>query len=189
MAVYINAGSIRVGYHIIYEKQLWRVMAMDHVKPGKGGAYAQLKLRNVIQGNQTEVRLRTEEKVERAALEQVEMEYLYEDTAGHCFMNTATYEQVFFNKETLVGVLEYLLPNSKVQVVFYDGRPIGVEPPRVVDLLVVETDPTLKTATITSTPKPAKLETGLTIMVPQFVEVGDKVRVDTSDGKYLERAK
>jgi elongation factor P len=104
-------------------------------------------------------------------------------------MNTTTYEQVFFNKEALAGVLEYLLPNSKVQVVFYDDKPIGVEAPRVVDLLVVETDPTLKTATITSTPKPAKLETGLTIMVPQFVEIGDKVRVDTSDGKYLERAK
>lgn len=189
MAVYINAGAIRVGFHIIYEKQLWRVMAMDHVKPGKGGAYAQLKLRNVIQGNQTEVRLRTEEKVERAALEQVEMEYLYEDTAGSCFMNTETYEQVFFGKETVGGVMEYLLPNTRVQVVYYDDKPIGVEPPRVVELTVVETDPSLKTATITSTPKPAKMETGLMIMVPQFIEVGEKVRVDTVEGKYLERAK
>jgi len=189
MAVYINAGSIRVGYLIIYDKQLWRVMGAEHVKPGKGGAYAQVKLRNIIQGNQTEVRLRTEEKVERASLEQHEMEYLYEDPAGYCFMNTETYEQVFLSGDILEGTKEYLLPNTKVQVEYYDGKPLGVEPPRVVELTIVETDPAMKTATITSSPKPAKLETGLSIMVPQFVEVGDKVRVDTAECKYIERVK
>ncbi|MBI4665461.1 MAG: elongation factor P [Nitrospinae bacterium] len=189
MAAVINAGSVRVGYLIIYDKQLWRVMATEHVKPGKGGAYAQLKLRNVLQGNQTEVRLRTEEKVERAALEQHEMEYLYEDPAGFCFMNTESYEQVFFSKDDLAGVLEYLLPNTRVQVEYYDGKAIGVTPPRMVELRVVETEPSLKTATITSTPKPAKLETGLIVQVPQFVEVGEKIRVDTTEGKYMERVK
>ncbi|MBI5814165.1 MAG: elongation factor P [Nitrospinae bacterium] len=189
MAVYINAGSIRVGYLIIYDKQLWRVMAAEHVKPGKGGAYAQVKLRNVIQGNQTEVRLRTEEKVERAALEQHEMEYLYEDPAGHCFMNTETYEQIFLSGDILEGTREFLLPNTKVKVEYYDGKPLGVEPPRVVELTVTETSPVMKTATITSSPKPAKLETGLSIMVPQFVATGDKVRVDTMECKYIERVK
>lgn len=189
MAAYINAGGIRVGFHIVYDKQLWRVMAADYVKPGKGGAYAQLKLRNVLLGNQTEVRLRNEEKVERATLEQVEMEYLYEDPAGHCFMNTETYEQVFLSGDILEGTIQYLLPNTKVQVEYYDGKPIGVEPPRVVELTVVETDPMMKTATITSSQKPAKLETGLTVNVPQFIDVGEKVRVDTIEGKYLERAK
>ncbi|VAX16069.1 Translation elongation factor P, partial [hydrothermal vent metagenome] len=97
MAVYISAGQVRVGNIIKYNNNLWRVMSTDYVKPGKGGAYAQMKLRNIIQGNQTEVRLRTEEKVERASLDQVEMEYLYEDSAGQCFMNTETYEQVFLS--------------------------------------------------------------------------------------------
>jgi len=189
MAVYINAGQIRVNYKIIYDKQLWRVMAVEHVKPGKGGAYAQLKLRNVIQGNQTEVRMRTEEKVERAEMEQIEMEYLYEDPAGYCFMNTSTYEQVFLNAGFLEGVIDYLLPNTKVMVEYYKGEALGVEPPRVVELEVTETEPVMKTATLTSTPKPATLETGKVINVPQFINVGDRVRVDTAEGKYMERAK
>ncbi|MGK7345596.1 MAG: elongation factor P [Candidatus Nitrospinota bacterium M3_3B_026] len=189
MATYINAGQIRSGYKIILDGQLWRVMAVDHVKPGKGGAYAQLKLRNVIQGNQTETRLRTDEKVERAEMEQVEMEYLYEDQAGLCFMNTSTYEQVFLGGSLVEGVKEYLLSNTKVMVEYYNGEPIGVEPPRVVELAVTDTEPVMKTATITSTPKPATLETGVVINVPQFINVGDRVRVDTVEGKYMERAK
>lgn len=189
MASYINAGQIRIGHHIIYDKQLWRVMAVEHVKPGKGGAYAQVKMRNVLQGTQTDVRLRTEEKIERAALEQVEMEYLYEDPAGHCFMNTETYEQVFLNAETLGSVLDYLVANSKIRVEYYQGEPIGVELPRVVELTVTQTDPGLKTATVTSSSKPATLETGKVIMAPQFINIGDKIRVDTVEGKYLERAK
>lgn len=189
MATFINAGQVRSGYKIILDGHLWRVMSVDHVKPGKGGAYAQMKLRNVIQGNQTETRLRTDEKVERAELEQVEMEYLYEDQAGLCFMNTSTYEQVFIGGDLVEGVKEYLLPNTKVMVEYYNGEPIGVEPPRVVELAVTETEPVMKTATITSTPKPATLETGLVINVPQFINVGDRVRVDTVERKYMERAK
>ena len=189
MAVYINAGSVRPGHIIVYNNALWRVMAHEHVKPGKGGAYAQLKLRNLTQGNQTEVRLRTEEKVERAALEQVEMEYLYHDASGYCFMNTETYEQVFLSEELLGSALDYLMPNMKVTVEYHEERPLSVDLPRVVELTVVETEPEMKTATITSTPKPAKLETGKTLPVPQFVTVGDRIRVDTSEGRYLERAK
>ncbi len=185
----MNAGQIRVGNTIIYDKQLWRVMTVDHVKPGKGGAYAQVKLRNIIQGNQTEARLRTEEKIERAALEQVEMEYLYDDPAGHCFMNTETYEQVFLSSDLLEGTLEYLTPNTKVKVEYHQDVPIGVEAPRVVELTITETEPMMKTATVTSSAKPATLETGKVIMVPQFISEGEKVRVDTAEGKYLERAK
>ncbi len=189
MAAYINAGSVRVGNRIIYDKQLYRVMAVEHVKPGKGGAYAQMKLRNVIQGNQTDVRLRTEEKVERATLEQVKMEYLYEDPAGYCFMNSESYDQVFLSKNDLGDALDYLTSNTVAQVEYYDGKPIGVEIPRVVELEVTETEPTMKTATVTGSPKPATLETGKVINIPQFVNVGDKVRVDTAEGKYIERAK
>lgn len=189
MAAMINAGSLKVGNRIIHEKQLFRVMSIDWVKPGKGGAFAQLKLRNIIQGNQTDLRLRTEEKVERAVLEQIEMEYLYEDPAGHCFMNTESYEQVFLSAKLLENVMDYLLPNTKVKVEYHDDKPIGVEPPRLVELEVTETDPIMKTATVTSSPKPAKLETGMTIAVPQFIEVGEKIRVDTQEGKYVERVK
>jgi len=189
MAVYISAGQVRVGNIIKYNNNLWRVMSTEYVKPGKGGAYAQMKLRNIIQGNQTEVRLRTEEKVERASLDQVEMEYLYEDSAGQCFMNTETYEQVFLSGGILEGVMEYVIANTKMKIEYYEGKPIGVELPRMVELEVTETDPTMKTATITSSPKPATLETGKVIAVPQFINVGDKIRVDTAEGKYLERAK
>lgn len=189
MAVFINAGQIKVGHAIVYNKQLWRVMAVEHVKPGKGGAYAQMKLRNVLQGTQTDTRMRTEEKIERAVLEQVEMEYLYDDPAGYCFMNTENYEQVFLNTELLGDAMDYLLPNTKVKVEYFDEKPIGVELPRVVELKITETEPIMKTATITSTPKPATLETGKVVAVPQFISVGEKIRVDTAEGKYLERAK
>ena len=189
MATQVNAGSLKVGNRIIYDKQLYRVMNVDWVKPGKGGAFAQLKLRNVIQGNQTDVRLRTEEKVERAILEQIEMEYLYEDPAGYCFMNTENYEQVFLNADFLGDAIDYLLPNTKVSVEYHDDKPIGVELPRVVELTVTETDPIMKTATVTSSPKPATLETGKTISVPQFIEIGEIIRVDTQEGKYVERVK
>lgn len=189
MAGFIGGGQVRVGNIIKYNNNLWRVMSTEYVKPGKGGAYAQMKLRNIVQGNQTEVRMRTEEKVERVTLDQVEMEYLYEDSAGQCFMNTETYEQVFFSGAILEGVMEYIVPNTKMTVEYYEGKPLGVELPRVVELTVTETDPTMKTATITSSAKPATLETGKVLGVPQFINVGDKIRVDTTEGKYLERVK
>ena len=189
MAVFLNAGSIRTGMIIIYNKQLCRVMAMEHVKPGKGGAYAQVKMRNIIAGNQQEVRFRTEEKVERAVMEQVEMEYLYLDSAGHCFMNMQSYEQMFLEKDILGDAMDYLTPNTKVKVDFHDGKPIGVELPRVVELRIVKTEPLMKTATITNQNKPATLETGKVINVPPFVGEGEVVRVDTEEGRYLERAK
>ncbi|MDH4182710.1 MAG: elongation factor P [Nitrospinota bacterium] len=189
MAVNINAGSIRPGMVIMYNKQLCRVMSMETVKPGKGGAYAQVKMRNIIQGNQQEVRFRTEEKVERAVLEQTDMEYLYEDASGYCFMNVETYEQMFMSKDALGDAVDYLTPNTKVRIEFHDGAPIGVELPRVVELKIVKTEPMMKTATITNQNKPATLETGKVINVPPFVGEGEVVRVDTAEGRYLERAK
>lgn len=189
MASYLNAGSLKVGHNIIYNGKLCRVMNVDWVKPGKGGAYAQLKLRYVIEGNQTDVRLRSDEKVERASLEQIEMEYLYEDPAGQCFMDTSSYEQVFLDKDLLGNAMEYLLPNTRVSVEYFNGKPIGVELPRSVELVITETEPVMKTATITSSPKPATLETGKQIMVPQFIETGEKIRIDTVSGEYIERVK
>ena len=117
------------------------------------------------------------------------MQYLYEDTAGHCFMNTKTYEQVFFPPSILEGTLDFLAANMTVTVEYHEGKPIGVDLPRVVELVVTETDPTLKTATVTSSFKPAILETGKVLSVPPFIEIGQKIKIDTIEGRYLERAK
>ena len=129
------------------------------------------------------------EQVERAALEQAEMEYLYNDPSGYCFMNCKTYDQVFL-EENLVGTVKnFLLPNHKVQVEFYEGKSIGITMPEAVELKVVETEPRLKGATVSGSPKPATLETGYVVNVPQFIDVGEVNKVSTTSGEYLERAK
>lgn len=189
MGTIVNAGSLKVGQKIIYQGKLCRVMRAQWVKPGKGGAYAQLTLRYALEGNKTDVRLRSDEKVERATVESVEMEYLYEDGSTLCFMDKSSYEQVFLDKEMVGESIDYLLPNSLVQVEYFDKKPIGLLLPRLVTLTVTETEPTLKTATVTGSPKPATLQTGLSVMVPQFVSVGDKIVVDTETGQYSEKAK
>lgn len=189
MATFINGNAIRVGYIIRYKNEMYKVMTTEVQKPGKGPSYLQAKLRNILQGNQTEIRFRSDEKVERASLEQQNMEYLYQDGSGYCFMNTETYEQLTLAADEVGDALLYLTPNLKVQVEFMDGKPLGVIPPKVVELEIVETEPPMKGATASGSGKPAKCQTGLAISVPNFIEVGEVVRVDTEEGKYLERAK
>lgn len=189
MATYVNGNNVRTGYIIKYNKILYRVMVADHVTPGKGKAFMQLKLRNLLDGTQTDVRLRSDEKVERASLEQQEMEYLYNDSSGHCFMNTSNYEQIYLDEKIIGGIIKFLLPNIKVSVEFYEGNPLGVQLPETVDMKIEETAPPLKGATASGSGKPATLETGLVVTVPQFVEVGEMVRVNTSTGEYSERVK
>jgi len=168
---------------------MYKVMHTEVQKPGKGPSYLQAKLRNILQGNQTEIRFRSDERVERISLEQQNMEYLYEDPSGFCFMNTETYEQVTLPKEIVEEVIPYLLPNLKAQMEFLEGKPINILLPKVVDLKIVETEPALKGATVSGSGKPAKCETGLVTSVPNFIETGEVIRVDTESGKYLERAK
>lgn len=189
MAAYINGNTVRVGYVIKHNNMLYRVMAADHVTPGKGKAFMQAKLRSLKDGTQTEVRFRADEKVERAALEQVEMEYLYNDGSGYCFMNTANYEQIYMDKKILEGITRFLIPNIKVFIEFHEGNPLGVELPETVDMKVIETEPVLKGATAASSGKPATLETGLVVTIPNFIEEGEMVRVSTSTEEYLERVK
>lgn len=190
MANYISGNSIRPGYVIVQNKQLYRVMKAEHRTPGNKRAFMQAKLRSLKDGTQMEVKFRADEEVERATLEQSEMEYLYEDpTTGYCFMNSETYEQIFIEPDILGDGKAYLLPNCKVTVEFHDGRPIGVAFPETVDLKVVDTEPQLKGATVSGSGKPATLETGLVVTVPQFVDIGEVVRVSTSSGEYLERVK
>lgn len=189
MATYINGNAVRVGFLIRYKNDIYRVLATEVQKPGKGPSYLQAKLRNIIQGNQTEIRFRSDERVERIAMEQHEMEFLYEDPSGYFFMNTETYDQMSLEKEVVADAVKFLTPNLKVHVEFFEGKPLNVLLPKVVDLKIVETEPPLRGATASGSGKPAKCETGLTVNVPNFIEVGEVVRVDTEEGKYLERAK
>jgi elongation factor P len=149
----------------------------------------QTKLRNLKAGTQTEHRFRSEDKVERVSLEQHEMEYLYESDGQYHFMNTETYDQIALSADLLGDAVHYLTPNARISVEFYEGQPMGVSLPKTVDLKVTDTAPGLKTATVTNVLKPATVETGLVVQVPNFIDVGDVIRVDTDTGAYLSRAK
>lgn len=166
-----------------------RVLEFRHRTPGNLRAFVQAKLRNIKNGSSTEVRFSSTENIERAAVEGHEMEYLYSDGDMHHFMNTETYDQIGLDEETLGDATGYLVPGTKIKVEFFDGSPIGVELPPSVELTVVETQPELKGATASDSPKPAKLETGVTVQVPPFIKEGDRIRVDPNKGVYLERAK
>ncbi len=189
MSVFVSGNSIRPGFVIKYNGELYRVMTAEHRTPGNKRAFLQAKLRKLKDGTQTEARFRADEEIERAALEQFEMEYLYNDPSGYCFMNCESYEQVFLEENLLKEIIKFLLPNTKVQVEFHEEKPIGVALPEAGDLKITETDPPLKGATASGSGKPATLETGLVVTVPQFIEVGEMVRVSTSSGEYLERVK
>ena len=149
----------------------------------------QTKMKNLRTGVGTEYKFRSEDRVDQATLETRNMQYLYAEGDLHMFMDTENYEQMTLTAEDVGELLSFLLPNHVVEVEFYDGRPIGVSPPSTVDLQVVDTEPSMKGATASASYKPAKLETGVTVQVPPFIQVGDKIRVDPSEGTYLERVK
>ena len=185
----MQANDIRRGMIIMYNNTPHRVLDFQHRTPGNLRAFVQAKLRNVKNGSSTEVRFSSTENIERAALEEHEMEYLYSDGDMHHFMNTETFDQIALDEETLGDAMNYLTPSTKIKVELFDGAPIGVELPPAVELIVVETSPELKGATASNSPKPAKLETGVTVQVPPFIKEGDRIRVDPSKGVYLERAR
>lgn len=185
----MQANDIRRGMIILYDGVPHRVMDFQHRTPGNLRAFVQAKLRNLKSGSSLEVRFSSTEPVERAILDEHEMEYLYSDGEMYHFMNTETFEQVALDSESLGDAIGFLVPGTKIKVEFFEHQPIGVEMPAVVELTVVETQPELKGATASNSPKPAKLETGVTIQVPPFIKEGDKIRVDPHKGVYLERAK
>ena len=184
----IPATQLRVGMIIQHQNDLWRVMNVVHVTPGNWRGMVQTKLRNLRSGSQTEHRFRSEDKPERVTLEQHEMEYLYEGDGQYHFMNTENYEQIALDSALLGDAMQYVTPNSRIQVEFHEGKPMGISLPKTVDLKVLETAPGLKTATVTNALKPATTETGLVVQVPNFINEGDVVRVDTETGEYLQRA-
>lgn len=185
----IAATQIKRGMTIKHNGELYRVFAFQHITPGNWRGMVQTKLKSLKTGSIIEHRFRSEDKVEQAYLETHEMEYLYTDGTDYYFMNTETFEQIHLPKELLGDAIRYLIPNIRLQVEFYEGRSIGVEMPGSVDLKVVSTEPSLKGATVSNVNKPATLETGLVIQVPPFINEGELIRVDTSEGKYLERVK
>ncbi|HYV56579.1 MAG TPA: elongation factor P [Candidatus Nitrosopolaris sp.] len=185
----IPATQLRASMIITHQNDLWRVMNVVHVTPGNWRGMVQTKLRNLRSGTQTEYRFRSEDKVERVTLEQHDMEYLYESDGQYHFMNTETFDQTALDGEVLGDAVNYLTPNSRIQVEFHEGTPMGVSLPKTVDLRVTETAPGLKSATVTNVLKPATTETGLVVQVPNFINEGDVIRVDTESGAYLSRAK
>ena len=185
----VLATEIRVGHLLEWEKRIWRVLKCYHVHVGgRGGAFMQVEMKDIESGTKTNQRIRTEDKVERAFVDPRDMQYLYQDGDHYVFMDKENYEQMTLDSEFLEGQSGYLLPNTDVQINFYNGRPIGVELPPSVVLEVTDTEPGIKNSTATNSFKPATMETGITVQVPPFINKGEKIKVDTAEGKYMERA-
>ena len=183
----MNATQIRKGMVIKHEGDLFSVFSMEHIAPGKGRAFVQTKLRNLRTGRMLDHRFRSNDTIEQATLATAEMEYLYDSGNEFTFMNQETYEQIPLTPEVLGNAINYLIPNVIVRVQLHEGRPVGVELPSSVVLEVVETEPGIKGASAQAQSKPATLETGIIVQVPYFIETGEKIRVDTFEGKYMER--
>ena len=184
----MKATNIRKGQVVQVDKKLYRVLAMDHVTPGKGRAHVQTKLRSLLDGTQTERRFRSDENVEKAFLESREMQYLYNDQDGYHFMNTETYDQVCLSAELLGEAVKYIVPDSTISMQWHESRPIGIELPPTVTLKVIETPPGVRDATASAQKKPATMETGLVVQVPSFIENDEVLKISTEDGSYMERA-
>jgi elongation factor P len=184
----LSATQLRPGMVIKFNNELYSVFSMTHRTPGNLRGFVQAKMRSLRTGSMTEHRFSSEDKVEKAQLDEHEMEYLYDDGEYFYFMNIENYEQMHLTKELLGDATDYLIPQLKVKVEFYEGKPISVELPATVDMTVVETEPGIKGATVSNVTKPAKMETGLVVQVPPFITEGEKIRVNTSEGTYQERA-
>lgn len=184
----ISATQLRPGMVIRHHNELFSIFSVFHRTPGNLRGFVQAKMRNLRSGSMIEHRFSSEDRVERATLEEHEMEYLYDDGEYYYFMNTETFEQMHLTRDLLGDAIQYLIPQLKVKVEFFEGKPISVELPPTVDMTVIETEPALRGATVSNVTKPAKLETGLVVQVPPFISQGDRIRVNTTEGTYQERA-
>jgi elongation factor P len=184
----VQATQLRTGMLVKFDGKLFSIFRTEHRTPGNKRGFVQAKMRNLDSGALIDHKFSSEDFVEKVSLDDQEMEYLYEDGAFYYFMNTETYEQIHLSKDDLGDQVLYLLPNSRLKVQFYEGKPFNVDLPGSIDLTVVETEPGIKSATVTSVTKPAKLETGLVVQVPPFIKEGEKIRVNTADGSYQSRA-
>ena len=184
----IQATRLKKGHLIKVGEDLFRVVELQHVTPGNLRGFVRVKLRNIRNGAMSDQKLRSEDTLDRATLEEREMQYLYKDGDDCYFMDTTSYDQIHISADLLGDSVNYLKPEMTIQVEFYGVEPVGIELPPSVDLKVLDTAPGIKGATASAQVKPATLETGLTVQVPPFINPGDLVRVSTETGEYLSRA-
>ena len=183
----INAGEIRVGNLLVYKSDLWIVLKTQHVKPGKGGAFAQVEMKSVGKNTKLNERFRSSETVEKASLEETDFNYLYDDENNYIFMDPKTFEQIEIKKDLIGEKGKLMTENLKVSVSFYNESPISVELPNQVTCKIETTDVALKGQTVSSSYKPATLDNGLNIQVPPFIESGDEIIVDTRTLEYIKK--
>ncbi len=184
----IQATRLKKGMLIKVDQDLFRVLELQHVTPGNLRGFVRVKLRNIRNGAMSDQKLRSEDTLDRATLEEREMQYLYQDGDDYYFMDTTSYEQIHINSEALGESVNYLKPEMTINVEFYGTEPVGIELPQTVDLKVLDTVPGIKGATASNQVKPATTETGLVVSVPPFINTGDLIRVSTETGEYLARA-
>jgi elongation factor P len=185
----IQATQMKRGMCIKHDNDLYRIVSTQHITPGNWRGMVQAKIRNLKTGAIMEHRFRSEDRVERAILDETEMAFLYQDGDMYHFMNNETFEQIGLSEEILGDAVSFLIPNIKLKIEMYEGRPVGIELPLTVELKVVETEPAIKGASVSNQNKPAKTETGLVVQVPPFIAEGDVIKIDTSSSAYIERAK
>lgn len=183
----VMAGDFRKGVTVDIDGQVWVIADFQHVKPGKGAAFVRTRLKNVMTGAVLERTFNPTDKYPRAVIETKEMQYLYSDGELYYFMDTETYEQIPLNHDQVEDAISYIVENQNVSIRFYKGSAFSVDAPNFVELTITETEPGFRGDTATGANKPATLETGLKITVPLFVNEGDRVRVDTRTGEYMER--
>ena len=184
----IQATRLKKGMLIKVDQDLFRVLELQHVTPGNLRGFVRVKLRNIRSGSLSDQKLRSEDTLDRATLEQRDMQYLYKDGDDYYFMDTTSYDQIHISGEALGDSVNYLKAEMTIEVEFYGEEPVGIELPQTVDLKVMDTVPGIKGATASNQVKPATLETGVVVQVPPFINVGDLVRVSTETGEYLSRA-
>lgn len=183
----ISAGDFRNGITLEMEGNIYQIIEFQHVKPGKGAAFVRTKLKNIINGGVVEKTFRPTEKFPQARIERTDMQYLYSDGNLYHFMNTETYDQIALNKDAIGDALKFVKENEMVKICSHNGNVFAVEPPLFVELEVTDTEPGFKGDTATGATKPATVETGAVVYVPLFVEIGDKLKIDTRTGEYLSR--
>ncbi len=183
----INASEIRVGMLLEHKNDLWQVLKTQHVKPGKGGAFAQVEMKSVNKNTKLNERFRSSETVEKASLEEVNFKYLYEDDRNYFFMEPKSFEQIEIKKNIIGNKGKFLTENLDVLVSFYNNTPISVNLPNQVTCKIEETDVALKGQTVSSSYKPAILNNGLSIQVPPFIEAGDEIIIDTRNIEYVKK--
>ena len=183
----INASEIRVGMLLEYKNDLWQVLKTQHVKPGKGGAFAQVEMKSVNKNTKLNERFRSSETVEKASLEETDFNYIYDDEDNYIFINPKTFEQIEISREILGEKGNFLQENLEVSISFYNENPISVELPNQIKCKIKTTDAALKGQTVSSSYKPATLDNGLNIQVPPFIESGDDVIIDTRNLEYVKK--